>query len=233
MLTKSLLFAVLFFCSSVLNAQEESVDETKPPPKARVKSSASASQRENNTEQKSTFAKDLYFARQSFVFDVRRDRIMHSPVETLDPTTGKFEMDLLFLHFGLSVAIDQEIQLDGRRIETYMPSLDGGIRVHLPFRYVQPFVGAGYTLGWLAASDPNDRGSHDITVLWQGSRSGVWGFYGELGVDVLVPIARRAGLGLRAYLRYGSLNSESIPDLGGAQIASTKLTPFVGIVFAR
>lgn len=225
----SVFFAVVVQ-SPCLFAQEEMEDATPPLPKAAAKSSKKSTDRSGASS--SAFTQGLYMTRSSLVFDIRRDRIMHEPVEALDPTNAKWEVDLIFLHFGFSVAIDQEIQFEGRRIEAYMPSVDMGMRFHLPFTYVQPFMGAGYTLGWVAASDPNNRGSHDITVIWQGSRSGTWGFYAEAGADFLVPVADRFGLGLRAYVRYGSLTSESIPDLGGRQINSLKLTPYMGIVAA-
>ncbi len=232
LVSKGLLNCFFIFVCSVTHAQEEPKVVTPELPKFEPQALAKGKAKKSDATTTSYFDK-MYLSRQSLVFDVRRERMMHPPVEVLDPTTGKWEADFLFMHVAASVGIDQEIQLNGRRIEVYIPSLDLGFRMHMPFQILQPFVGFGYTVGWLAASDPNNRGAHDITVLWQGSRSGIWGFYGELGADLLVPLSPRAGLGLRAYLRYSTLTSESIPDLGGFQVASTRLTPFIGIVFAQ
>lgn len=169
--------------------------------------------------------------RGGLLFATGRPSLMHSPVSELNPTTGLFEMDvgpMVAAHFGLGLGFDQDVNYNGQRWEAYTQNFEIGIRAFYSQRYFEPFVGAGYMLGRISTSQPGNRGNNDVLVIFEGERSGTWGWYTEAGVQGFIT----PGFGFKLLIRRVTIETESLASLGGQKVNSTQIVPMFGLAFS-
>lgn len=159
--------------------------------------------------------------------------MLHPPLDTYAPKGVMVEWDFLFFHIGLNHQFDQDIPIGGVRYEAYLSNLDVGVRLHAPFRFIQPFIGLGGHLGWMAVSSPSYRRENGILAHWEGGRSGTWGTYFEAGVDLIIPVSRNFAIGARANFRKSTIRSESLGEFGGESLNATRWIPMFGLVLAN
>ncbi len=186
----------------------------------------------NKSNWHSISIKNAYSFRASILYQGGETAVLHPPFDSYAPKGVMVEWDFLFFHLGLNHQFDQDISIGGVRYEAYMSNLDMGFRMHAPFRYVQPFLGLGGHLGWMAVSSPSYRKENGILAHWEGSRSGTWGSYYEAGLDLVVPVGREFAIGARATFRNSKIQSGSLGEFNGESLNATRWIPMFGIVFA-
>lgn len=149
--------------------------------------------------------RNSYLQRTSILYQGSEVAMLHPPLDTYAPKGVMVEWDFLFFHIGLNHQFDQDIPIGGVRYEAYLSNLDVGVRLHAPFRFIQPFIGLGGHLGWMAVSSPSYRRENGILAHWEGGRSGTWGTYFEAGLDLIIPVSRNFVNPLFGRSRLGNL----------------------------
>lgn len=149
------------------------------------------------------------------------------------PNTYWQEADVLMplsLHIGVRESIDDSASIDfsgngAKPGELYLTAFSIGAKLTWPAYIIQPWAGAGVVGGFLAVSDPTNRGSHNIGVVLDRESNVIRGAYWHAGIDIMF-----GEMGLRAGYRMESIETDNYTNLNGSKVEFTHGITNVGFV---
>jgi hypothetical protein len=132
------------------------------------------------------------------------------------PTTIWEDVDFMFplgIHLGLHETYEQKANIQfssgTKPGELYMTAIEFGARLGITFPHIQPYFGFGLIGGFLAVSDPTDRGNHNIMAAFDKVTRPIRGIYGQWGLDMVLT----NGVGLRLSYHAEQIDTDKFPNL--------------------
>ena len=151
-----------------------------------------------------------------------------------NPVTIWTDVDLgnpVGFHIGLRETLDQNSQVDFgsgsyRRGEIYLTNIELGLKFLPRLPLLNPWIGAGVVGGFMAVSNPDDRGVHNWMAAFNKETRVTRGTYWHVGLDL--------SLGGRVGLRFGyqeeSINTDSFSNISGARVNFQHIRYSLGLV---
>lgn len=155
------------------------------------------------------------------------DDNLPSAIQDFDEATGFFtQFDMgagLNFHFGYARVTDDEAQANigggGLRNTEYQQTrYQYGLKVILPVRYVNPYVGAGYITGTLKMTDKTTNTRYDETL---------YGAYWHAGLDILFS----PHIGLRLGYQEDNFAERVVNAISDTKIDLGESSYFGGLLF--
>jgi outer membrane protein W len=150
-----------------------------------------------------------------------------------NPPTVWTDIDLgnpVSFHIGIRETIEQNAQIDFgsgyQRGEIYLTNIELGLKymAHIPF--LNPWVGVGFVGGFMAVSNPLDRGVHDFMAAFNKETKAMRGTYGQVGLDLAI----FGRMGLRIGYQEEWMNTDTFTNIGGNKVNFKNIRYSLGLV---